>query len=185
MQLPQHNVPATSTSGNALMLVDFQRDFLDLNGRMPVADHQIEPVLEAANAAVARARAAGWPIVKIGNAFRPQDRLMNLLRRNASIQGSAGAEWDARLPVPDAIYFEKWTSSAFINPALAQWLSEHQVTTIHIAGLFARACVSATARAALAAGFNVHLVADAIACSSDRSRRRALKSLEKKGMPLT
>jgi len=41
------------TMRKALLLVDFQRDFLREGGRMPVARHQIRPVLAAANRAVA------------------------------------------------------------------------------------------------------------------------------------
>ena len=172
----------TATNGNVLMLIDFQRDFLEPTGRLPVARDQIAPVLEAANLAVARARASGWPIVAVGNAFRPNDFLMNLLRRNASIAGSAGAEWDPRLPITGFAYFEKCEGSALANSALVDWLHEHQITTLNIAGLFAKACVAATARAAVAAGFRVHVVTDAIACSSNGSRRRALGKLEKNGV---
>ena len=168
--------------GRALLLVDFQRDFIEATGRMPVARSQVWPVLDAARREVIEARKAGDPVVAIGNEFRPQDLLMNMLRRNAGISGSDGARWTERLPVEDATYFPKWAGSAFVNPALDPWLRARSVQTIVLAGLFARACITATATAALARGYDVCIPADAVACASDRSRDRSLERLEAKGI---
>ena len=46
-----------------------------------------------------------------------------------------------------------------------------------VAGLYARACVAATAKAALARGFHVQVLGDAVACRSDASREGALGRL--------
>ena len=89
----------------ALLLIDFQRDFLEPARRMPVARAQVDSVLSAAARAMAEARDAGDLIVAIGNEFRPGDILMNLFRRNASILGSEGASWTDRLPLDGATYF--------------------------------------------------------------------------------
>jgi nicotinamidase-related amidase len=85
-------------SRRALILIDFQRDFLDDGGRMPAGRAQVPAVLEAAHRAVAAARAAGDLVVAIGNEFRPGDLLMNLLRRGAAISGSEGARWTGQFP---------------------------------------------------------------------------------------
>lgn len=170
---------------SALLLIDFQRDFLEPEGRLPVRMSQVSPMLAAAGAAITRYRDAGRPVIAIGNEFRPGDWLMNLLRRHASIAGSAGAAWDPRLPLPaDTRYFAKWATGAFINPELEPWLREHGIGTLAIAGLKAGACVSATSRQAMARGFRVVLLGDAIACDSDGSRRRALSRLEQRGAEL-
>jgi len=133
----------------ALLLIDFQRDFLEPSGRMPVARAQVDSVLNAAARAMAEARDAGDLIVAIGNEFRPGDILMNLFRRNASILGSEGASWTDRLPLDGATYFPKWAGSAFVNPELNPWLRAHNVKTLVLAGLMAKACITATAKDAL------------------------------------
>ena len=171
-------------SASCLMLIDFQRDFLEPGGKMPVARNQMVPVIGAAASAIAQARHAGSPIVAVGNAFRPQDRLMNLLRRHASIAGTRGADWDERLPIEGITYFDKWQTSAFVNTAVRTWLNDHNIKTITLAGLFAKACVSATARAAMAEGFEVQILTGAVACSSDRSRAKALHRLARRGATL-
>lgn len=83
----------------ALLLIDFQHDFLYPQGKMPVCKAPVAPVLAAAGRAVAEARQAGDAILAIGNEFRSGDRLMNLLRRGASIAGSPGARWTEALPL--------------------------------------------------------------------------------------
>ena len=161
----------------ALLLIDFQDDFLADHGRMPVARDHVEPVLAATRAAIAEAQARGDLIVQIGNEFRPRDLLGNLGRRGAAISGRPGTRWDPRFAAPDAVYLAKWRGDAFCNPALENLLREHRIQEIVVAGLYARACVAATTKAALARGFAVHVLGDAVACRSDASRESALERI--------
>ena len=165
----------------ALLLIDFQRDFVEAGGRMPAAQNQMPQVLAAAARAVARAQAEGDLIVTIGNEFRPGDFVMNLLRRRAAVAGSDGARWSEKLPVAGARYFPKWAGSAFVNPELEIWLRERGVGTLLLCGLMAKACVTATAKDALARGFEVEILAEAVGCYTDASRRRALARLGGRG----
>ena len=177
--------PLRDRPNRALLLIDFQRDFLDQAGRMPVARNQVEPVVLAARAAIAAARSSGMVIVRIGNEFRPSDHIGNLLRRRAAIAGSGGAAWDGRLEAAEAVYLPKWKTDAFCNPALAALLAEQAIGEVVLAGLFARACVSATAKGALARGLSVQVLEPAVACSSDRSREAALRLLAALGVQVT
>jgi nicotinamidase-related amidase len=166
---------------SALMLIDFQADFLADDGRMPVARAHVAPMIAAAADAVELFKRRGRPVVAIGNEFRRSDIVMNFFRRYASIEGSTGARWDDRVPLDGAKYFPKWGSSAFGNPELEPWLRANGVGALVIGGLMARACVTATTKAAIERGFRVMLIEPAIACVSDRSRERALARLERKG----
>jgi nicotinamidase-related amidase len=170
-----------------LLLIDFQRDFLADDGRMPVARHQVTGVLVATRTAIDRARAKGDLIVRIGNEFRPSDRIGNLLRHHAAMAGTPGTEWDARAEVTggDAYYLAKWKGSAFCNPELGDLLAREAVTDIVVCGLYARACVAATARAALARGLRVTVLGDAVACKSDGSREAALHRMVRQGVELS
>lgn len=170
-----------SDQRRALLLIDFQDDFLADDGRMPVARDQVEPVLVAAGAAIAAAQARGDLIIQIGNEFKPNDLMGNLMRRGAAVSGTAGTRWDPRLAAPGAVYIAKWKSDAFCNPDLEKLLREHRIQDVIVAGLYARACVSATTRAALARGFQAHVLGDAVACRSDTSREAALGRLRRRG----
>jgi nicotinamidase-related amidase len=133
-----------SDQRRALLLLDFQDDFLASDGRMPVARDQVEPVLVATRAAIAQAQARGDLIIQIGNAFRPRDVVGNLMRRGAAVSGSPGTRWDPRFAAPGAVCVAKWKSDAFCNPALKKLLREHRIQDVIVAGLYARACVAAT-----------------------------------------
>ena len=119
-------------------------------------------------------------MIAIGNEFRRSD-WANLFRRFAALAGSDGARWDERVVVDGAPYFRKWRGSAFCNPALLDCLRGLGVEDLAIAGLYASACVTATARDALGWGFRVTVLSDAVADRSDGARARALKRLERAG----
>jgi nicotinamidase-related amidase len=168
----------------ALLLIDFQRDFLASDGRMPVARHHVTGVLVATGKAIAQATADGDLIVRIGNEFRPGDRIGNLLRHGAALAGSAGAAWDDQVAARGSAYLPKWKGSAFCNPELAGLLGRERVEQVTICGLYARACVTATATEALSRGLRVVVVRDAVACRSDRTREAALHRLSRRGVEL-
>jgi nicotinamidase-related amidase len=124
---------------SALLLVDFQRDFLADNGRMPISRSQVEPLIIQTNRAISAARAQGVHIVAVANEFSPDDRLMNVLRRNAAIAGSEGAAWDERVTVHDAPYFTKTRGDAFSNERLRDHLATLGIEEVVLAGLMAKA----------------------------------------------
>ena len=167
---------------HALMLIDFQVDFLSDDGRMPVARNQVWPVIEATRLALESAGRAGDAIIAIGNEFRKGDYLMNLLRLGASIEGSSGSRWDERIPIDGIEYLPKWATSAFVNPDLGRWLESNSVKKLTLAGLKANACVAATAKGALERGMKVRILKDAVACGSDGSRAAAISRLERRGV---
>jgi len=174
--------PTERPARRALVLIDFQNDFIEPTGRMPVDQGQVASVLQAARQAISHAQRTGDLVVAIGNEFRPSDYLMNLLRRNASIAGSPGARWVRYLPLEGIPYFPKWAGSAFVNPEFERWLRKEHVRTLCLAGLQAKACVTATAKDAMQRGYAVEVLDRAIACVSDRSRARALARLERRGV---
>jgi nicotinamidase-related amidase len=149
---------------------------------MPVDQDQVQPVVEAALGAIEEAQGNGDLIVRIGNEFRPSDVIGNLFRHRAAIKGSLGAAWDGRIDPPGATYLPKWKPNAFCNPNLAILLAERRVDQVRLAGLYAKACVSATARGAHQRGLSVQVIGDATACSSNKSREVALDKLRRLGV---
>lgn len=172
----------TNTKRRALLLIDFQEDFLDPGGRMPVDQDQVHPAIEAARRAVDEARDDGCLIVKIGNEFRRSDVIGNLFRHHAAMKGSLGAAWDGRIDPPEATYVPKWKSDAFCNPDLVALLKQQRVDQVRLTGLYAKACVTATAKGGRKRGLSVQVIGDATACSSDKSRQAALDKLRRIGI---
>jgi nicotinamidase-related amidase len=99
------------------------------------------------------------------------------LRRNAAIAGSTGAVWDDRIAVDDAPYFSKQRGDAFSNERLRQHLAALGTEEVALAGVMAKACVTATARGALTGGLRVRVLENAVADTSDRAKVAALRKL--------
>ena len=104
----------------ALLLIDFQYDFLADDGRMPVDRTQVKPVVAAARSAIDKAHGAGDRVVRIGNEFKPGDFVGNALRRRAAIAGSPGTCWDPRdrcwgLGVPGQVEEQRLLQSRVVS----------------------------------------------------------------------
>jgi nicotinamidase-related amidase len=165
-----------------LMLLDLQRDFLEPEGRMPVAEDQVEELVASVNALIVRAQREGRPIVRVVNAFSPTDHLGNLFRNSAAVKGTAGADPDPRVILAEAPTFEKEAPDAFTNPRLDKRLRELQIDHLVVTGVFADQCVSSTIQGALNRGYRVTVVEPAVAAGTAAARANALKSLRERGV---
>ncbi|MFT6396588.1 MAG: nicotinamidase-related amidase [Bradymonadia bacterium] len=167
---------------NALVCIDLQVDFLDVDGRLPVDPAQAAQLLETVSSAVRTARHHSVPVVHVVNAFR-RGSIANVFRGFAAIEGTPGAELDPRSPAPRGSepVFAKRTGSAFSNPEFVRWLSDHGVDELLLCGVFAGGCVHATARSALALGHRVHVLDGGVADRSGSSRLRALRRMRTRG----
>lgn len=168
----------------ALIVLDLQRDLLEADGRMPVKQSQVQPLLDTATALHAAARAQGLPIIRIENLYTSAD-VGNLFRNGATVRGTPGATWDPRAPIDADAMFEKDAPDAFTNPAFDAALREKQVTHLVITGVFADGCVTWTTRGALNRGYRVTLVRDGVAAGSDQARSSALEALKTEGVTIT
>lgn len=167
---------------SAVLLLDLQFDFLDGRGKMPVSRRGADAVIRAANAILGgQALKESLPVL-IVNRFPPTERVANLFRRGAAVEGSAGAELDARVgPVDGVPVFAKRQASAFSNPELAAFLRDRAVDRVFVCGVMAEACVRATVASARRNGFQAYLLEDAIATRMPWLQRMALWAMRRAG----
>ena len=165
----------------ALLLLDFQADFLEATGRLPVAQEQVLPMLAAANRLIDASPALDLEIVYVGNEFSRWDLPANWFRHHASLVGSPGARLDGRLHLMNDRYFPKRAGNAFTNRDLDTFLRARGIGRVILAGVFAHACVCATARGALRRGYRVAILEDGVATTSDRRRIAALRRMQQMG----
>ena len=156
-------------AGDALLVVDVQNDFLP-GGRLAVASGDaVVPVL---NRYLALAAARQMPVYASRDwhpanhcSFRPQGGPWP----EHCVAGTRGARFAPGLKLPqDAIIIDKGTAprreaySAFEGTELASLLRATQVRRVLVGGLATDYCVLSTVRDALAQGFEVLLLRDAI-----------------------
>jgi nicotinamidase-related amidase len=167
----------------AVLLIDIQRDFLDLErGRMPVSESGATAVLRAANDVLSQRILVGALPILVINQFPSTARLANFFRKGAAIIGSAGAELDGRLKRSGSEpVFTKAHPSAFSNPALERYLRANGVKDIYVLGVFAEGCVRSTALEAIKRGYSVHVIADAVASNAPWKKAFALWAMGRAG----
>lgn len=180
-------------SGDALLAVDVQRDFLP-GGSMPVLGGN--RVIPALNAYVATFVAHELPVFFTRD-WHPESHCS--FRQNGGrwpahcVQGTLGAEWPAQLHVPDQVRIvSKATDAAteaysgFWGTALLALLRGLKVRRVFIGGLATDYCVHDTAMDARKYGFEVVLLADAIAAVNAQpgDATRAIRTMLEQGVTL-
>jgi nicotinamidase/pyrazinamidase len=156
-------------SGDALILVDVQVDFLP-GGRLGVPrGDEVVPVL---NRYVKRFAAAGLPVFATRD-WHPVDHCSFTAQGGPwpahCVVGTPGAQFASGLLLPAAVSViskaarrEEEAYSGFAGTELAGRLRAAGVTRVFVGGLATDYCVLATVRDALAEGFGVVVLADAV-----------------------
>lgn len=173
----------TAMPDRAILLMDLQHDFLgEKEARMPVDPSAVPAVLTAANAILARERLAPALPILVVHEYPAADHAGNKLRRGAAVEGSPGAQLDARLRQTEGVkVIKKSAASAFTNPELDAFLKANAVREIYILGVFAEACVLATVREARRQGYAVQVLAGAVATDSWWKKKLALWAMKRAG----
>ena len=181
----QHGSASPRTTGEAtmdntaLLLLDLQRDFLEANGRMAVGVAEANQVVSLANHLIQHAQCAGWNLIFIKNEYPRADRLGNLFRKGAAIEGSAGAELDPRVAVPSTgVVLTKSRPECVTNPALAEALNAGAIRRVVVLGVMAEGCVRTSVIGAIHRGFALTVVSDAVASTRALFWRFGMRSME-------
>jgi nicotinamidase/pyrazinamidase len=161
--------PITPGRGDALLIVDVQRDFLP-DGALAVP--QGDAVIAVLNRYCAEFERQKLPVIATRD-WHPPDHVS--FREFGGpwpahcVADTAGAELPPSLRVPaDSLVISKGTRpdaqgySAFENTDLAELLHERGCRRLFIGGLATDYCVRATARDALREGFQVVVLEDAV-----------------------
>lgn len=137
----------------ALLLIDFQREYVD--GALPLPD--VAHAACQASELVAAAERVGVPVIHVhheaASALAP-----------AFAPGSPGAQAMSELPVASGHHriVKQWPSS-FKGTPLHALLQDLRVQHLVVAGLMTHNCVDSTAREAMHLGYTVTVVRDACA----------------------
>jgi nicotinamidase-related amidase len=173
-----------------LLVIDPYNDFLSEGGK--VWD-RVKAVATANNCVpnmaevIAAGRAAGVRVFyALHHRYRPGDyeswKYIAPIQRGAWADkafeyGSWGGEIRARFdPGPgDVVALEHWCSSGFANTDLDQQLKVHGIHRLIVIGLLANTCLEATVRFGAELGYDVTVVKDATAASSEEEMHAALE----------
>lgn len=154
--------------GDALIVVDVQRDFCP-GGALPIEKgHEVVPVL---NAWIADAIEAGVPVFASCD-WHPADHLSFKPQGGEwpdhCVQNTEGATFHPELKLPDDVVIvrkgdrdDRDQYSALDETGLVEDLRQRGIERVWIGGLAEDVCVRATALDAAKAGFDTHVIAEA------------------------
>ena len=141
----------TSATSRALLVIDVQREYFD--GALPIRHPvgHLSHILEVMDVA----RQAKVPTVVVRH-HQPDPN--SPLFRKDSPMWQLHPEVEAR---PRDILVDKQLPGSFTNTPLDQFLKEHHVDTVTIAGYMTQVCCDTTARQAFHLGYQVEFLSDA------------------------
>ena len=142
--------PAT-LAGSALLMIDLQNTYRD--GVMRLAN--VEPAIAEAKDLLARARAAGIPIIHVRHDAGPGSPY--------DLTAPIGQIADAVAPEGDEAVVTKAYPSAFVGTDLEARLRALGVADLIVAGFMTHMCVNSTTRSAFSLGFRPTVVASTTA----------------------
>ncbi|MBI5238956.1 MAG: isochorismatase family protein [Elusimicrobia bacterium] len=178
----------TVRSRDALLVVDVQRDFLPGGAlAVPRGGEVIAPL----NVWLDLFARRGLPVFATRDWHPPRHcsfRAQGGPWPEHCVAGSPGAAFAEALRLPPgtavvskAVTEEHDAYSGFDGTDLEERLRRADVRRVLIGGLAAEYCVSATARDALARGFEASVLAEAVRALSEAAGRRALEELAERG----
>ncbi|MGD8318030.1 MAG: isochorismatase family protein [Myxococcales bacterium] len=174
--------------GDALLVVDLQRDFCE-GGALPVPHGDaIVPVVQKL---VDRAAERDIPVYASRD-WHPPEHVSFEAQGGPwpphCVQGTEGAELHADfeppegcIPVVKGNRLDKDQNSAFDETGVAVDLRRRGVRRVWVTGLAQEVCVRASALDALREGFEVHVVEDATRAIDDEKGRRAFDEIRASG----
>jgi nicotinamidase-related amidase len=177
-------------STTALLLLDLQRDFMDLEGvygRHGLPVERLRGIVPAVSRVAAACRARGVPVFASRfTVFTAPDgtplgldhiaRARPFLAREGFRWGDPGRELIEELPPPDYV-LDKPRFSAFYGTPLEVLLRSLGVTRLALAGIVTHGGVESTARDAMLRDLAVVVLEDCVAALDAELHRASLRSM--------
>ncbi|MED5621636.1 cysteine hydrolase family protein [Ideonella sp. BN130291] len=143
----------TNSPRRALVVIDVQNEYF-AGGGLPIEYPPVEQTLPKIAAAMDAARAAGVPVVVVQNTAPAGSPLFD--------RGTPGWQLHPEIERRGHDHFiDKAWPSAFTGTDLADWIAEHRIDTLTVAGYMTHNCNASTILEATHRGLQVEFLSDA------------------------
>ena len=178
--------------GDALIVVDMQRDFMP-GGALPVSGG--DEIIGVVNSYIRKFEESGALIV-LTRDWHPENHISFRERGGPwpshCVQGTSGAEFHPGLYVPKGALIvskgsdsEREAYSGFEGTDLEEELRRRGVRRVFVAGVATDFCVKSTVLDALKRGFEVYVLLDACRSVSEEGGERAVEEMIESGAKIT
>lgn len=176
---------------SALILIEFQKEWLDSNGKLNglMQDrNQFSFATKAGREALSIARAANMPIAHCGLRFQPgypelgggcfaTTGLTNIIPKvgTFAIDGT-GSQFDTDFTPLDGefIVYGRTGASGFSGSNLDIWLRNNRISRVYLAGFALHVCIESTFRAGHDLGYQMVILEDACSAFTAEQKRYVL-----------
>jgi len=170
---------AENNSKTALIVIDVQKAVTDKEDRLKFGYNRCGDCIMNINRLISYGQKHGWEIIYVIHSTPWYHLLPAAFTGFRFMQGSENVEFDERLHLAGKNIFEKIFGSALTNGKLRKLLKKNGIEKIILCGLAADACVSATARGALARSYKVTVVSDSCIAKTEERAKSAFEKLAK------
>jgi len=168
----------------ALVLLNYQVDYLRVDGRMPVAQDQVGGLVKATNKMIAAMRQRPMPVIYTMNEFSPFQPVSDMGQHFSALRFESGSVLDPRINYLGGVYFSNQEWDAFANSQFDRHLQLIGAGHLVLAGTYPERSMLETARAAKRRGYTVTVISDAVASSDAQKRDAALQALRGAGVEI-
>ncbi|KZL25551.1 nicotinamidase/pyrazinamidase [Pseudovibrio sp. WM33] len=169
--------------GTALLVIDVQSDFTKKTSSRSWEPDYLQARLNYINALGELAQQKGWPVISIRQVYKGwyTNLLVRLLGGGLGAKGSDGLKIDPRITIEPDLDLVKSKSDAFGEPALSEFLRDHEIDHLIMTGLDGNACVKNTTIGALNRGYRVELCDPAILAQNQKAWKLQKEALQEMG----
>jgi nicotinamidase-related amidase len=166
------------------VLLNYQVDYLRVDGRMPVAQDQVGGLIKATNRLIAAMRRRPFPVIYTINEFTPFEPVRDLGQNFSALRFETGSALDKRINYLGGVYFSSHDWNAFANAQFEKHLQLIGAGGLVLAGTYPERSVLDTAREAKRRAYQVTVISDAVASSDAQRRDAALRALKEAGVAI-
>ncbi len=165
----------------ALLVIDVQRNLTAKDGTWILNLGQTDDMIGKINQLIDMSTMNDIEVIYITNEvskFSPVNHFTNRsMERN-----SPGAKMDERIRIVNINHFVKSRMDAFTNREFENFLIEQRINHVVVTGIIAEDCVEKTIRGALNRNYQVTVITDGIATTSDERRDQKIKDFQNLGV---
>jgi len=149
----------SNNKNSAILVIDVQNQLTAVGNEKKAEELKIGPFLNNLNVALNKLK--NFEAIYIRQEF-PRNSPLSFLLPMFPEEGEAGTEINKTIYREKSKIFNKARADAFTNPDLQKYLETKKIGTLYITGLAAESCVDNTIRGALAKGYRVFVIKEAV-----------------------
>ncbi|KST68232.1 isochorismatase family cysteine hydrolase [Mastigocoleus testarum] len=165
---------------SALIVIDLQNDFTLENGKAHACTTQVDRLIPVVNKLSKQFIEKQQDVVYIQTEW--SNPLVKLLTGNSVAKGTKGAEFDSRLKIVSNNIFTKGNRNIFSSSEFVKFLQTNSIAHLYLVGLATDYCIKVSAEHAIANGYGVTVVRDAVAAYKCGNFEKSLQVLSSKNV---